>query len=178
MKVHEQHKKEAPKRVNIALIIVSTSRFQEQENGIVKTDKTIPMVKEIIGKRSEISLLSVSIVPDSRENIHNSLLELIEDKSLHALIYSGGTGLTPKDVTYETLEPLFEKKMDGFGEFFRYLSYKEIGPSAMLSRATAGKIGNKIVFLLPGSPNAVRLALEELIIPEIGHIVYSIIKKE
>ncbi|MBN1803195.1 MAG: molybdenum cofactor biosynthesis protein MoaB [Candidatus Lokiarchaeota archaeon] len=178
MKVHEQHKKEAPSKVNIALIIVSTSRFQEQENGEVKTDKTIPLVRDILEKNSNITLLSVSIVPDSREKIHNSLIELIKNDSLHALIFSGGTGFTPKDVTYETLEPLFEKKMDGFGEFFRYLSFKEIGPSAMLSRTTAGKIGNKIVFLLPGSPNAVKLALVELIIPEIRHIVYSINKNE
>ena len=100
----------------------------------------------------------------------------------YSIIFSGGTGLSPKDITYETIEPHLEKKFDGFGELFRHLSYNEIGTSAMLSRATAGilqhKKHKKVIFLLPGSPNAVSLALQHIIIPELGHILYLINKEE
>ena len=178
MKVHEQHKSKGPKIVNIALVIVSTSRFEEIQNGGLKTDKTIPLVKKIIEDRSEFSLGSIEIVADSEKQIKEILNKLIQETSNHAIIFSGGTGLTQKDITYETIKPLLEKTMDGFGELFRHLSFKEIGPAAMLSRATAGKIKKKAVFLLPGSPNAVKLALNELIMPELRHIVYSINKKE
>lgn len=178
MKVHEQHKKKGPEIVNIALVIVSTSRFEEQEKGMQSSDKTIPLVKQILDENPSFKLHNSFIISDSPEQIKTALNRLIEDQNLHAIIYSGGTGLTPKDITYEAIEPLLEKKLDGFGEIFRSLSYQEIGPAAMLSRATAGKINDKIVFLLPGSPNAVKLALEKLIIPELRHIVYMINKEE
>jgi len=178
MKVHEQHKSKGPKIINIALIIVSTSRFEELKNGKVKSDKTIPLVKQLIRNKSGYSLISSEIVSDSEVQIKKILEKLMLDDDLHVIIYSGGTGFTSKDITYETIEPLLEKRMDGFGELFRYLSFKEIGPSAMLSRAIAGKYRNKAIFLLPGSPNAVRLALNELILPEVKHIIYSINKEE
>jgi molybdenum cofactor biosynthesis protein B len=106
----------------------------------------------------------------------------MKEDAIDVIIFSGGTGLSPKDITYETIEPRLEKKFSGFGEIFRSLSYNEIGSAAMLSRAIAGilrsKKKNKAVFLLPGSPKAVKLALEALIMPEIGHILYIINKEE
>ena len=87
------------------------------------------------------------------------------------VITTGGTGLSARDGTYEALAALFERRMDGFGELFRALSYQQIGSAAMLSRATAGVIGRCAVFVLPGSENAVRLAMEKLILPEVGHVV-------
>ncbi|MFX1276580.1 MAG: molybdenum cofactor biosynthesis protein B [Promethearchaeota archaeon] len=178
MKVHEQHKNNGPEIVNIALVIVSTSRYNEKKSGEIKTDKTIPLINQILEEYPKYSLVMTDVVADSEVQIKNIFNKLIEASTNHAIIFSGGTGLTPKDITYETIEPMLEKKMDGFGELFRYLSFKEIGPASMLSRATAGKIKDKAVFLLPGSPNAVKLALKELILPELGHIIYSINKKE
>jgi molybdenum cofactor biosynthesis protein B len=106
----------------------------------------------------------------------------MKEEAIDAILFSGGTGLSPKDITYETIEPRLEKKISGFGEIFRNISYNEIGSSAMLSRAVAGILTsrkkNKAVFLLPGSPKAVKLALEALILPEIGHILYIINKEE
>jgi len=178
MKVHEEHKKKGPKIVNIALVIVSTSRFNELQENKSTSDKTIPLVKQLLDQHPGISLISSEIVSDDNNQIENMLKKLLDDPSLHAILFSGGTGLSPKDITYETIEPLLEKKIDGFGELFRSLSYKEIGASAMLSRATSGKIKDKAIFLLPGSPKAVELALKELILPELGHIIYIINKIE
>jgi len=178
MKVHEQHKKKGPDTVNLALVIVSTSKFNELKEKKHSSDKTIPLVQQILDQNPSVFLTSSEIVSDSQIQIVEMLEKLLNNSSLHAIIFSGGTGLTPKDVTYEAIKPLLEKTIDGFGELFRSLSYKDIGPSAMFSRAIAGKIKNKAIFLLPGSPNAVKLALNELILPEIKHMIYMINKKE
>ena len=169
--MHEEHKKKGPEVVNIVLIIVSSTRK-------ATSDKTIPLIKDLLEDHKSVLLNSTEIVKDNREKIRNVLDKFLADNSIHAVIFSGGTGLTPKDITYETIKPLLQKEIAGFGELFRYLSYKEIGSAAMLSRATAGKIQDKAVFLLPGSPKAVELAFKELIIPEIRHIVYMINKEE
>ena len=178
MKVHEQHKKKGPDIVNLALVIVSTSKFNELQEMKISSDKTIPLVQQILDQNPGVFLASSEIVSDNQVQIVEMLERLLNDSSLHAIVFSGGTGLTPKDVTYEAIKPLLEKTIDGFGELFRYLSYKDIGPSSMLSRALAGKIKNKAIFLLPGSPNAVKLALNKLILPEIKHVIYMITKKE
>lgn len=181
-KVPEDHKKKAPKEIHVALIIVSTSRFIEMKSGEKSSDKTIPRVERLLKNNLLISLNFTQIIPDSEEHINKILIDLMKDNTIDSIIFSGGTGLSQKDITFETLEPRLEKKFDGFGELFRSLSYNEIGTSAMLSRATAGilrsKKKNKVVFLLPGSPNAVRLAFEHIIIPELGHILYIINKEE
>ena len=178
MKVHEEHKKQAPKRLSIVIIIVSSSRFNELKENKQSSDKTIPLVKEILEHYENISLAYSKLIADSEIQIKETLTNFLEETSIDALIFSGGTGLTTKDITYETIKPLLEKELSGFGELFRYLSYEEIGSSAMLSRAIAGVIKNKAIFLLPGSPNAVKLALNKLILPELGHIIYLINKKE
>jgi len=94
------------------------------------------------------------------------------ESACRAILMSGGTGLAPRDSTFEAVDAMLEKRLTGFGELFRWLSYAEIGPAAMLSRATAGTIGSAVVFSMPGSPAAVRLAVEKLILPEMGHIVH------
>jgi molybdenum cofactor biosynthesis protein B len=180
--VHEEHKQQAPKRINIALIVVSTSRFNEIISKKKSSDETIPKVKLLLEKDSSIALIYNEIIPDSEEHIKKVFIRVRKDKLIDSIIFSGGTGLSPKDITYETLEPRLQKRFDGFGELFRNLSFNEIGNAAMLSRATAGIINgkrkNKSVFLLPGSPNAVILALKSIILPELGHIQYLINKKE
>ena len=182
MKVHEEHKSKAPKEINFALVVVSTSRYQELKSNKETSDKTIPMVKRVLNKETTITLLSTEIIPDSEEHLNNILTKIMKDEAVDAIIFSGGTGLTLKDITFETIEPRLEKIFSGFGEIFRNLSYNEIGSAAMLSRAVAGilrsKQKSKVVFLLPGSPKAVKLALNALILPEIGHILYMINKKE
>ena len=178
MKVQEQHKKKGPDVVNIALVIVSTSRFNELQKNEINTDKTIPLVKQLIDQDPGVLLTASEIVSDNEDQIVDMLSRLLKESSLHVLVFSGGTGLTPKDVTYEAIKPLLEKTIDGFGELFRYLSYKEIGASSMFSRALAGKIKDKAIFCLPGSPNAVKLAFNKLILPEIKHMIYMINKKE
>src|SRR5262249_33685808 len=97
-----------------------------------------------------------------------------EAASAQAIITTGGTGITSRDSTFEAIAALLDKRLDGFGELFRSLSYQEIGAAAMLSRACAGTVGRAIVFSLPGSEHAVRLAMEKLIIPELGHVVREI----
>ncbi len=181
-KVPKEHKQKAPKKIILALVVVSTSRYKELKDKKVSSDKTIPIVKELLDKEISISLDFAEIIPDSEEHLNNILTRMMKEDAIDAIIFSGGTGLSLKDITYETIEPKLEKKFNGFGELFRNLSYNEIGSSAMLSRAIAGilksKKKNKAVFLLPGSPKAVKLALEALIIPEIGHILYIINKEE
>jgi molybdenum cofactor biosynthesis protein B len=182
LKVHEEHKLKAPKKIILALIVVSTSRYKELKSKKVSSDRTIPLVEKILNKDSSLSLGFTEIIPDSEEHLNNVLVKVMKKDAIDAIIFSGGTGLSLKDITYETIEPQLEKKFSGFGELFRNLSYNEIGSAAMLSRAIAGilksKKKNKAVFLLPGSPKAVKLALEALILPEIGHILYIINKEE
>ena len=178
MKVHEEHKKKGPAVVNIALVIVSTSRFNEIQEKEISSDKTIPLVQQILNQEPGVFLTSSEIVSDNEIQIVEMLKRFLNDSSLHVIVFSGGTGLTPKDVTYEAIKPLLEKTIDGFGELFRYISYKEIGVSSMFSRTIAGKIKDKAIFLLPGSPNAVKLAFKKLILPEIKHLIYMITKKE
>ncbi|MFO7794583.1 MAG: MogA/MoaB family molybdenum cofactor biosynthesis protein [Promethearchaeati archaeon] len=180
MKVHEKHKHQADekKQLNIALIIVSTSRYDEIKDQKNTSDKTIPLVQELLYKEEKISLKFTKIIPDSVEHINSALNEFLEKKNIDSIIFSGGTGLSLRDITYETIQPKFEKIIPGFGELFRYLSFKEIGSAAMLSRAIGGKIREKAVFLLPGSPNAVKIALHDLILPELAHMCYLINKEE
>ena len=182
IRVHEEHKQKAPKKIILALIVVSTSRYEELQLKKESSDKTIPIVKKVLGKDKSISLEFAEIIPDSEEHLNDILIRVMKEDTIDAILFSGGTGLSLKDITYETIEPRLEKKFSGFGELFRNLSYNEIGSSAMLSRAVAGILKSnkksKAVFLLPGSPKAVSLALEALIMPEIGHILYIINKEE
>jgi molybdenum cofactor biosynthesis protein B len=111
------------------------------------------------------------IVPDEPERIVALLREVMESDEADAVVLSGGTGIAPRDRTYEALEALFDKRLDGFGEAFRRLSWEEIGPRAILSRATAGTVGTRLVFSLPGSEKAARLGARELIAPVLAHAV-------
>ncbi len=109
-------------------------------------------------------------VPDDREAIRGAVEGLLGDAEVQVVLLTGGSGLAPRDVTPEALADTFEREIPGFGELFRMLSYEEIGAAAMLSRATAGVARGRIVALLPGSRGALRLALEKLLIPELGHL--------
>jgi len=116
------------------------------------------------------------IVPDEPERIRKLLQEWINRADIQAILMNGGTGIAGRDTTYDVVTSLLDKRLDGFGELFRMLSFAEIGAAAMLSRAVAGVSQSTIIFAMPGSTNAVRLAMEKLIGPEIAHVVYEVRK--
>jgi molybdenum cofactor biosynthesis protein B len=114
---------------------------------------------------------SRSVVPDEADQIEDAASRALAAPETQAVIVTGGTGVAARDVTPDALEPLFDREIPGFGELFRWLSYQEIGTAAMLSRAIAGLVDGRVVFALPGSRAAVRLGMEKLILPELGHLV-------
>ncbi len=117
------------------------------------------------------------IVKDDVEQIHHALNDAIGDPDCDAIIFNGGTGIARRDTTFDVLDRMLEKRLVGFGEIFRYLSYEEIGPAAIMSRATAGTYRNRIVISIPGSTAAVRLALEKLIRPQLPHMVWELVRQ-
>jgi molybdenum cofactor biosynthesis protein B len=157
----EEHKARAPQHLPVAVITASNTRTEE-------TDDTGRYAQGALRDAGH-EIVFYAVVKDDRLEIREALDAALPQASV--VIVSGGTGLSPTDVTIETIAPLFQKELDGFGEIFRSLSYQDIGTSAILSRATAGVIEGKLVVCLPGSPKAVRLAMEEILLAELGHIV-------
>ncbi|MFO0597596.1 MAG: molybdenum cofactor biosynthesis protein B [Myxococcaceae bacterium] len=121
------------------------------------------------------TLLGHEVVKDDAAAITHALEHALEHGA-RAVIFTGGTGLTSRDVTVQTLAPRFERTLDGFGELFRMLSYQQVGSAAWLSRATAGLVKGALIFVLPGNPKAVQLALEKLILPELGHALREVLR--
>jgi molybdenum cofactor biosynthesis protein B len=117
-----------------------------------------------------------TIVPDEPELVTVTVQRWLGDAGTRAVITTGGTGVSRRDGTFEAIDRLLQKRLDGFGEIFRSLSFTEIGPAAMLSRATAGTVEDRVVFALPGSEHAVRLAMTRLIVPELAHVVQQLSK--
>ena len=171
-RIPEIHKKEAKKSFAFALITISTSRYEKYGNS------SLPEEADDLSGKAMKDLLEASghkvsfyrLVPDEKSSIIDAVRAALTS-SADIIITSGGTGLAPKDLTIESIIPLFEKEIPGFGELFRYKSLEEIGTSVILTRAAAGVIKGRAIFCLPGSPNAVKLALSKIIIPETGHIV-------
>ncbi len=164
---HLEHHKEALKNLKCAVVTISDTRTEEN-------DDSGRAIRELLKSQGhEIS--DYTIVKDESEPIRNAVLKAMETSD--AVICNGGTGISSRDITIETLEPLMNRTVEGFGELFRSLSFDEIGSSAMLSRAVAGVVDKNLLFCLPGSPNAVTLAMEKLILPEMGHML-SQVRKE
>lgn len=122
------------------------------------------------------TIAAYRVIKDEPTDIRGLLLQATSQEALQVVIINGGTGISRRDSTFEAVDGFLEKKLDGFGEIFRYLSYQDIGSPAMLSRATAGIHGKLVIFSIPGSQEAVRLAMEQLILPEIGHIAGELTK--
>ena len=160
---HEEHKAKAPKSINCAIITMSDSRTPENDD----SGKLIIKLLE----KNDHKIIDYSIIKDNKKLINKKINQLTKNKKINAIITNGGTGIAKKDVTIEAIKPLFEKELAGFSSLFAKLSYDTIGSAAVLSRATAGIVNKKIIFCLPGSPEAVELAMDKLILPEIGHIV-------
>ena len=116
-------------------------------------------------------VMSYCILKNEADSIKKKIHELLRQQELQVIITSGGTGVSHRDITVETIAPILEKKLDGFGQLFRFLSYQEIGTAAIMSRAFAGVAQRKVILCLPGSPGAANLAMDKIILPEIGHMV-------
>ncbi len=164
----EKHRDASPERVRVAVLTISDTRTPETDTG---GNAIVELMREA---GHEVS--RHEIVEDDAPRIEVVLQELLTDTSVDAVITTGGTGISARDTTYEVVSRLIDKKLDGFGELFRMLSYEEIGAAAILSRAVAGASGAKFVACLPGSTNAVRLAMEKLLVPEIPHVVFELRK--
>jgi molybdenum cofactor biosynthesis protein B len=162
----EEHRDKAPKKVRLAIITVSDTRTEEDDLSGLAIKSLAEGAGHVVAKKA--------IVKDDVKQIQKTLREIIEQPALDAVVISGGTGISGRDVTLEAVEDFREKSLPGFGELFRMLSYDEIKSAAMMSRAEAFVTEGKIVFCLPGSEKAVRLAMTKLIIPELGHIVWEI----
>ncbi|MBM7579604.1 MogA/MoaB family molybdenum cofactor biosynthesis protein [Jeotgalibacillus terrae] len=168
--MHEEHKKEAPDSVACKVITVSDTRNEE-------TDKSGRWMIDML-ETSGHHVAAYEIVTDEVILIQRAVKDGLMDDTIQAVLINGGTGFAPRDVTIEAVTPLFEKEIPGFGELFRYLSYAEdIGSAAMMSRAAAGIAEKTAVFSTPGSTGAVKLAMEKLILPELGHIVREMNKE-
>ncbi len=166
----KKHKAEAPKKVKFGIFICSTSRYAQVKKGEKAQDASGDMIESLLRKAGQ-TVLFRKVVSDDKIMIAEGMKEVICRADLDAVIFCGGTGMAPSDVTIETVTPFLDKTLPGFGEIFRRLSYDEIGSAAVLSRATAGISKGKAVFCIPGSPNAVRLCLSKLILPEAGHLI-------
>lgn len=160
---HIEHKAHAPTSVGCFVITVSDTRTEETDTG----GRTIRDLLNAAGH----NVIGRTIVRDDPELVRETIERQLANPDVQVIITTGGTGITSRDSTYEAVSAMLQKKLDGFGELFRMLSYGEIGPAAMMSRACAGLVGRRIVAALPGSEPAVRLAMERLLIPELGHLV-------
>ncbi len=156
------HRKDAVTEVATAIITVSDTRTLETDTGGQRVADLLTAARQPVVHRE--------IVPDEPAKIAGALEAQLGRADVRAVILTGGTGIAPRDLTPEALEPLLERVVPGFGELFRMLSYEDIGSAALLSRALAGIARGKVVFVLPGSRGAVQLALEKLILPELGHL--------
>ncbi len=166
----KKHKSEAPGKLRFAVFTVSTSRYAKFKKSQVFDDVSGDLLEDLIEKAG-YSVGFRTVISDDKKMIEQAACKALCDKSLDILVFCGGTGVTATDVTIESLSPLFDKVLPGFGEIFRRLSYDVLGSAAVLSRAVAGIAKKKVIYCIPGSPNAVRLCAEKLILPEASHIL-------
>jgi molybdopterin adenylyltransferase len=162
------HKAAAPTRVSCFVLTVSDTRTEDTDtSGRAISDLLAAAGHHVAGR---------AIVKDEPADVIRVVADQLSNGDVQVIIATGGTGLTSRDRTYEAVTELIEKRVEGFGELFRMLSYQEIGPAAMLSRAVAGIARGKVIVSLPGAEGAVRLALTKLLIPELGHLVQQVNK--
>jgi molybdenum cofactor biosynthesis protein B len=155
--------------VTIAIVTVSDTRTPE-------TDENRRYIERRMGELGHI-VAAYRLIKDEPDQVAAVLEELTAQPEIRLVLFNGGTGISPRDTTYDVIHRMLEKPLPGFGELFRMLSYQEVGAAAMLSRATAGVYKNTLIFSTPGSPNAVQVALEKLILPEINHLAWEVVRK-
>ena len=158
-----EHKAQAPREVRCYVVTISDTRTEDTDTGGRAIVELLRAAGHLVVGRS--------IVKDDPEAVRGTIELQLANPDVQVIITTGGTGITSRDSTYETVSSLFDKPLVGFGELFRMLSYQQVGSAAMMSRACAGLVAGRIVAALPGSEAAVRLAMEKLLIPELGHLV-------
>lgn len=158
-----QHRKASPTKLRCAVMTLSTTRTKENDTGGGGVRQGLLDAGH--------SIVWYEILKDDAATISAALKQLREIAELDLIVATGGTGLSPMDVTIEAVRPLFDKEIPAFAVMFAVLSHQDVGMACLLSRATAGVMGNKVVFCLPGSPKACKLAMEKIILPEAGHLV-------
>lgn len=165
---YEEHQRKAVRSVHCAIVTVSDTRT-------AATDLSGQEIRRLL-EESGHTVGHYCVVRDEPDKIRGQLRELAANSACRAILINGGTGVSTRDRTYEAVAGLLEKRLDGFGELFRMLGFEEIGSGAMLSRAVGGVYAGRAVFCMPGSKNAVRLAMTRLILPELGHLVSELDK--
>jgi molybdenum cofactor biosynthesis protein B len=164
----QEHRAAAPDSVTCAVLTVSDTRTEE-------TDVSGKIIRDLMVAAGH-TVVDYIVVRDEPDQIRQQMNSWIQDPAIQVILSDGGTGIAARDTTFDAIVSLLEKRIDGFGELFRMLSYEEIGAAAMLSRATAGVANRTVIMSMPGSRNAVTLAMEKLIVPEITHVVYEVNK--
>ena len=160
---YQEHKREAPQSVGCAVITISDTRTEQD-------DESGELIKQKLSENGH-RVMAYALLKNEAESLQKKLHELLARQEIQVIITCGGTGLGSRDVSVETISPILEKRLDGFGELFRSLSYQEVGTVSIMSRAMAGVAGSRVIICLPGSLGAVRLAMDKIILPEIGHMV-------
>jgi molybdenum cofactor biosynthesis protein B len=163
MRTDLEHKRQAPLSVRCFILTVSDTRTEA-------TDTSGSLIASLLIEAGH-TIAGRAIVKDEGAVVKETVERQLSSGDVDALISTGGTGVSSRDTTFEAVNTLLDKRLDGFGELFRMLSYQDIGPAAMLSRATAGIAAGRVLVALPGSEGAVRLAMQKLVIPELGHLV-------
>jgi molybdenum cofactor biosynthesis protein B len=163
-----EHRRHGPRSAHCFVLTVSDTRTDD-------TDTSGRAIRELLAEAGH-EVIGHRIVRDEPSQVTGAVLEQLDNVGVQVVITTGGTGITSRDGTFEAVDGLLEKRLDGFGELFRALSYEEIGSAAMMSRAVAGTARGKAIFVLPGSENAVRLAMTQLIVPELGHVLQQLSK--
>jgi len=161
-----EHKATAPRSVGCWVLTISDTKTPE-------TDTSGALIRQLLLNAGH-EVVGSTIVRDEPKDVQRVIREACGTDAVRAVIATGGTGITSRDSTYEAIEALLDKRLPGFGELFRMLSYEEVGAAAMLSRAQLGIHARRIIVSLPGSPNACRLALEKLLIPELPHLIREV----
>ncbi|MFO0773328.1 MAG: MogA/MoaB family molybdenum cofactor biosynthesis protein [Nitrospiraceae bacterium] len=165
---HHEHKHQAPTRIGCLVITCSDTRTTE-------TDTSGQLIMHLLKSKGH-EIAGYHLVKDEPAQIREKIAAACENSAVQAIIINGGTGISRRDSTFEAVDAMLEKRLDGFGEVFRFLTYQDIGSPAIMSRATAGIVKGRVLFSTPGSENAVRLAMEKLILPELGHLVKELTK--
>lgn len=163
-----EHKQDAPRSISCMVITCSDTRTPE-------TDTSGQLIQQLLEANGH-KVVAYHIAKDDPGQITHRIALGTFKHAAQVVIVNGGTGISRRDSTFEAVDSMLEKRLDGFGELFRYLTYQEIGSPAMMTRATAGVVNGSVVFSIPGSEHAVRLAMEKLILPELGHLVKELTK--
>jgi molybdopterin adenylyltransferase len=175
MKAHDSHRDAAPKELGFHISTVSSSRYAKKERKRRFRDESGDAAEKLV-KNAGYRVRGRTLISDDKEMLEEALEKTMRDERVDVAVFTGGTGVAPRDLTVDVIRPHLEKEIEGFGELLRSISYARIGAPAMLTRATAGLVGGKLVLCLPGSPDGVETALN-LFMSDMAHVIYLARKK-